>query len=175
MQHPEQELPARDPLPGIAIEQLDGVDRHHLQASGPQFFLRRAWSIRSARFEPKVLARTSRTFFTDSLLVRDPVVDPRAVAPSIDDAGRLGDAELARAVRLADPQRRLEVADAQLAVDEQRDDPDTRLVPERAEHAGQGTNIFEVRSARRTSCGRRESASAMTCCVIPDSRVFTRI
>src|SRR4051794_8044099 len=78
------------------------------------------------------------------LLVRDPVVDPRPVTAAVDNAGRLQDAELARAVRLAEIERLLKVADAQLAVCQECDDADACLVTERTKYLGERPNVFEV-------------------------------
>jgi len=66
------------------------------------------------------------------LLLGDPVVDPRALAAAVDDAGGAQDAEVARGSRLVEVERRFQVANAQLAVREQRDDAEPRLVTERA-------------------------------------------
>src|SRR5579883_1321488 len=74
-------------------------------------------------------------------LLVEPVVDPRALAPAVDDAGVLQDPQLTRRIRLAQAERFLEVADAKLPVNEQRDDAKTRLVTERAKHLRERSNI----------------------------------
>jgi len=65
------------------------------------------------------------------LLLGDPVVDPGAVAAAVDDAGGAQDAEMARSGRLVEVERGFQVADAQLAVREQRDDAQPGLVADR--------------------------------------------
>jgi hypothetical protein len=74
-------------------------------------------------------------------LRRQPVVDPGAVAAGVDHAGGAQDAEVPRHRRLRQRQRRLDVAHAQLALGQERHDPQPRLVGHRAQEARPGTNI----------------------------------
>ena len=74
-------------------------------------------------------------------LFAERVVHPCPISAAVHDAGMLQDRELPRRVRLAEIQRMLEVAYAQLTVREQRDDADPCLVTEGTKHLRQGTNV----------------------------------
>ena len=76
----------------------------------------------------------------------------------------LQDAELARRVRLVEIERRLEVTDAQLAVREQRDDAQPRLVAERAKQPRQRADAEVVRRWTTRHPYITISACTRACC-----------
>ena len=79
------------------------------------------------------------------VLLADRVVDPRSLATCFDDACSTQDAELTRNVRLTQIECLLQMADAKLAMGEQRNDAQPRFVAECTEQLRQGTNV-QVRS-----------------------------
>ena len=66
-------------------------------------------------------------------LIGEPVIDPVAVAARCHDPSGLQDTHLPRRVGLREIERALDVADAELAVSQKRDDANARLVAERTE------------------------------------------
>jgi hypothetical protein len=69
------------------------------------------------------------------ILLGERIVDPGAIATGIDDSGRTKDREMSRDVRLRDFEDVLKMADAELALRQEGDDPEPSFVSERLEHA----------------------------------------
>jgi hypothetical protein len=67
------------------------------------------------------------------------VINPRALAAGLDHPGRPKHSEVPRRVGLVQPQGFLEVANAELAVAEQRHDPQPRLISKGAQEPRHGT------------------------------------
>jgi hypothetical protein len=75
------------------------------------------------------------------VLLEQPVIDPVSFATVLHDARSSQDAKMARDIRLRKAQRLLEMADAELAMGEERDDAESRVVPERLEESRHGADV----------------------------------
>src|SRR5438876_7657133 len=84
------------------------------------------------------------------MLRQQPVVDPVPLAAVLDDAGRAEHAEMPGNVRLGESEGLLEMADAELDVREERDDPKARRIPEGPKEPGHGPNFHGSRVLHMT-------------------------
>jgi len=95
-------------------------------------------------------------------LGREPVVDPAAFAAALYDARRPERREVARDMGLRQSKGFLEMAHAELLVREERHDPESSLVPQGLEEAGDRANVESDRHTYIRISGYRNSRKRRT-------------